>query len=294
MLDFGIAKVVAQGAEVHATRAMGSPLYMSPEQIQGDGRTGPRADLYAAGHIAYFLLVGHAYWYEEYRTEGQWAVANKVMTGAREAPTLRAARYGVTLPYSFDAWFLKATAVQPDARFESAPTMVSALADALGVASPLSVTDSSWQAPPASRAVIASASSLAVVEPSVASSSGSPTGSGTLTPLTDADHALRKRSLRTLVAGAVLLLGVGLGVAAALALHGHSSTASATAASALPVASVASAATTDVTVTPASVAVPPPAAPATASVSRAAKPTRRPAAAVPTAQKPPITSRGIE
>ena len=61
ILDFGIAKVVSESGKAAAkTRILGTPLYMSPEQIRGDGAIGPRADLYALGHIAFTLLVGQA------------------------------------------------------------------------------------------------------------------------------------------------------------------------------------------------------------------------------------------
>ena len=59
LLDFGIAKIVAEsGATLQTTRAMGTPLYMPPEQIRGDGAIGPRADLHALAHVAYTLLAG--------------------------------------------------------------------------------------------------------------------------------------------------------------------------------------------------------------------------------------------
>lgn len=56
LVDFGIAR---QG-DVHLTSeglVMGSPAYMAPEQIRGDS-IDQRADLYALGVLAYFLLAG--------------------------------------------------------------------------------------------------------------------------------------------------------------------------------------------------------------------------------------------
>jgi serine/threonine protein kinase len=59
ILDFGIAKVISDRTSAEQkTAAIGTPLYMSPEQFQGDGAIGPRADIYALGHIAYALLTG--------------------------------------------------------------------------------------------------------------------------------------------------------------------------------------------------------------------------------------------
>src|SRR5205823_5924260 len=65
VLDFGIAKVVAQSAQTaKQTKSIGTPLYMSPEQIHGDAKIDARSDLYALAHIAYALLVGEPYWEE--------------------------------------------------------------------------------------------------------------------------------------------------------------------------------------------------------------------------------------
>jgi serine/threonine protein kinase len=59
ILDFGLAKVIAGASPASGTtRVIGTPQYMSPEQMGGQQNIGPRADLYALGHIAYTLLVG--------------------------------------------------------------------------------------------------------------------------------------------------------------------------------------------------------------------------------------------
>jgi serine/threonine-protein kinase len=138
ILDFGIAKVVAQSAQtMKQTATIGTPLYMSPEQISGDGSIGPRSDVYALGHIAYALLVGEAYWETEERdAPSVYALWSKILAGPKDAATARAARREITLPAAFDAWFARAVASAPGDRFESASALVAALADALGVAAP--------------------------------------------------------------------------------------------------------------------------------------------------------------
>jgi serine/threonine-protein kinase len=137
ILDFGIAKLIKE-EPAEMTRALGTPLYMAPEQIRGVGEIGPRADLYALGHIAYAALAGEAYWREESKaTEAGFLLQQKIVAGAAEAATTRARRRtGATLPPAFDAWFQKATAAQAGDRFEQATIMITALADAMGVTRP--------------------------------------------------------------------------------------------------------------------------------------------------------------
>lgn len=138
VLDFGIAKVMADSAGLaNTTRALGTPLYMSKEQIAGDGTITGRADLYALGHIAFTLLTGQAYWSEEARAApALYGFLSKVMQGAPEPATLRARRMNVALPASFDAWFAQATAIEPRDRFDRASTMIAMLAEVLGLTAP--------------------------------------------------------------------------------------------------------------------------------------------------------------
>jgi eukaryotic-like serine/threonine-protein kinase len=135
VLDFGIAKMVEQNSELATrTRTLGTPAYMSPEQIRGDGTIGPRADLYSLGHIAYTLLTGKAYWDHEGDAGGLWSLVGKIMQGPPELATDRSRAGGVALPAAFDAWFSRATAFAPEDRFATASELVGALAIALDVA----------------------------------------------------------------------------------------------------------------------------------------------------------------
>lgn len=58
VLDFGISRLIeARTSRTSLVRAMGTPAFMSPEQILGES-VGPAADLYAVGCVGYFLLTG--------------------------------------------------------------------------------------------------------------------------------------------------------------------------------------------------------------------------------------------
>jgi TOMM system kinase/cyclase fusion protein len=61
IMDFGLARREHEG-EVHLTRAgafLGTPAYMSPEQVEADqSRIGPASDIYSLGVVLYMMLTG--------------------------------------------------------------------------------------------------------------------------------------------------------------------------------------------------------------------------------------------
>ncbi len=148
VLDFGIAKIVAEGGtQANATRAMGTPLYMAPEQFMSKSKVSPATDIYALGMMAYTLVVGAPYWADEQAAESNpYAFAGAVMHGPQEPPTVRALRKGMRLPAAFDEWFAQATSAQPEQRFFKATVAIMGLASALGVPVP---TSSAARAAPA-------------------------------------------------------------------------------------------------------------------------------------------------
>jgi hypothetical protein len=61
VLDFGISKMARGAGESGVTRTqatMGSPLYMSPEQVMSAGNVDARADIWSLGVIVYQLVTG--------------------------------------------------------------------------------------------------------------------------------------------------------------------------------------------------------------------------------------------
>ncbi|HRI68026.1 MAG TPA: serine/threonine-protein kinase [Polyangium sp.] len=145
VLDFGIAKIVSDAStQANATRSLGTPLYMAPEQFLMMSAVSGATDIFALGMIAFTLLVGKPYWYRESKAAGEvLAFAMHVAQGPRESAVTRAReQFGVQLPKVFDLWFFRATARDPSARFATASDAVIALADVLGVASPEDSPDS--------------------------------------------------------------------------------------------------------------------------------------------------------
>jgi len=61
ILDFGLVKNVAAPHSRDLTRSLrilGTPLYMAPERLRNPADVDARADIYAVGAVAYFLLTG--------------------------------------------------------------------------------------------------------------------------------------------------------------------------------------------------------------------------------------------
>ncbi len=129
ILDFGIAKLLAtQGGP--STRALGTPLFMAPEQVDDTlAPVGPTADLYAVAQIAFAMLVGTPYFSEDAkRSDNILGVLLAVAKGTSEPASARAEKRGVSMPAGFDAWFARATAREPSDRWQSARELIDALA----------------------------------------------------------------------------------------------------------------------------------------------------------------------
>ncbi|MBI3723220.1 protein kinase, partial [bacterium] len=60
LMDFGLAREIGGSSRLTVTgQALGTPVYMAPEQASGDSRAmGPRSDIYALGGILYRALAG--------------------------------------------------------------------------------------------------------------------------------------------------------------------------------------------------------------------------------------------
>ncbi len=116
VLDFGIAKQsLEDDLTAHRTRSgtmVGTPTYMSPEQIMGQRGLDSRADLWAAAVVAYACLTAEVPF--EGNTIGALAVT---INAARFVPVTQRVP---DLPPALDAWFARALSRSPDDRFQSA------------------------------------------------------------------------------------------------------------------------------------------------------------------------------
>jgi len=78
ILDFGLVKNVAGDDEQTITRTLrilGTPLYMSPERLRDPADVDARADIYALGAVAFFVLTGR----RMFETADDLALTSKVL-----------------------------------------------------------------------------------------------------------------------------------------------------------------------------------------------------------------------
>src|SRR4029079_19522168 len=120
ILDFGVAKVADTGSAITARGvAVGTPLYMSPEQASGEQVDG-RSDVYAVGLVLFECLVGRGP-FDDARDANEMLLAQL----SRVPPRLLGRVPGLTA--ELDALLAALLAKDADAR----PSDARAAADAL-------------------------------------------------------------------------------------------------------------------------------------------------------------------
>ena len=136
LLDFGLAKFYAPVNPDEATKRLtregavfGTPAYMSPEQVKGQGSVDQRADLWALGCMAYECLTGRPVWNMD---QGVAMTFAAIATSPIPMPSdLRP-----DLPPEFDDWFKKALERDPNRRYQTARELSDALLAVDGAAPP--------------------------------------------------------------------------------------------------------------------------------------------------------------
>jgi eukaryotic-like serine/threonine-protein kinase len=123
VLDFGVAKIASpvefeQNTRTKTGSLIGTPYYMSPEQVQGNKAVDHRSDLWALGVIAFEMMTGR-------RPFDGEALGDLVLTICVRSIAVPSAVAAV--PAGFDVWFARAVERNPDARFQSSREMALAL-----------------------------------------------------------------------------------------------------------------------------------------------------------------------
>ena len=112
--DFGLARIEEPGASLTGSMMVGTPAFMSPEQVRGD-KAGPLSDQYSLGVILYLLTTGRLPF------DGDVPIAVALKQLNEPMPLVRA--ISPSVPESVERVILKATAKLPGDRFESVAEM---------------------------------------------------------------------------------------------------------------------------------------------------------------------------
>jgi eukaryotic-like serine/threonine-protein kinase len=118
VLDFGLVKVKDRALDMTTLATMdhttsGTPAYMAPEAILGDTEVDRRADVYALGCVAYYLLTGHLVF--EADTPMKMFVQH-----LQAQPVPPSQRSELPIPPEVDAFVLSCLEKDPDKRPQSA------------------------------------------------------------------------------------------------------------------------------------------------------------------------------
>ena len=123
LADFGIALAFGDGDGVNRLTkeglSLGTPQYMSPEQISGEHKLGPRCDVYALGVVLYEMLIGRT----PFTGPNVKAVLTKIITDDPSPPVLERK----TVPEHVDVAVMRALEKLPADRWQTAAEFAGAL-----------------------------------------------------------------------------------------------------------------------------------------------------------------------
>ncbi len=111
LTDFGVARMAAVDVDRTGAEMVGTPSFMSPEQITGQA-VGPQSDLFAAGIILYQFLTNE----RPFRGSGVFAVQQKILYDQPVPPSV----LNPLLSPAFDAVIERALAKRPEERYADA------------------------------------------------------------------------------------------------------------------------------------------------------------------------------
>ena len=124
LTDFGLAREAGDVRLSNAGVAMGSPWYMSPEQVRAADELDARSDIYAMGAVLHEMLTGRRL----FDVQGSFAIMRAQIEAVPEPPSA----HNPNVPEALDKTVAKALAKDAAARFQSAAEFRGAMMAAIG------------------------------------------------------------------------------------------------------------------------------------------------------------------
>jgi serine/threonine protein kinase len=118
LTDFGVARITESAERTQMGTMVGTPSYMSPEQIRGESIDN-RTDLFAAGVILYQLMTGQ----KPFGGAGTWTIYKQILEEDPRRPT----ELNTGLPAAIDRIVLRALAKKKDDRYRNSQQFSHAL-----------------------------------------------------------------------------------------------------------------------------------------------------------------------
>ncbi|MDX2092727.1 MAG: serine/threonine-protein kinase, partial [Kofleriaceae bacterium] len=130
LLDFGIAKAAARTVETQSGIIKGKFAYMAPEQCRGRD-VDRRSDVFSLGIILYEISTQHRC----FRADSDFDTMHRIVTGDVVRPTRIIQGY----PQALEAIVMKALAIDPSMRYQSAGALLEAI-ESFAVSSRMSLS----------------------------------------------------------------------------------------------------------------------------------------------------------
>ena len=118
IMDFGIARTLTRVETTVEGAVIGTPEYMSPEQVEGKAADS-RADIYALGVILFEMVTGRA----PFEGDTAFSIANK----HKSAPAPDPREFNAQLPVALAGLILRCLEKGPEKRFQKAEELLDAL-----------------------------------------------------------------------------------------------------------------------------------------------------------------------
>jgi serine/threonine-protein kinase len=139
LVDFGIAKILDPsyeggrfGGPTQDGNVIGTPNFMSPEQLTVGGEPSALTDLWSLGACAFTAMTA--------RIPFEGDVLGDIVLKVCMQPYPKVAEINPLAPPGFDAWFQRACAREPAQRFQSADELATALEGVCGLTGVLTAT----------------------------------------------------------------------------------------------------------------------------------------------------------